>query len=659
MSNKTFQVADNLHGSIRYTEFEKQIISTQAFNRLHHILQNSTVYLTYPSNHTKRFAHSLGVMHLAGEMFKTSIKNANSETQELFYESINLEISKLLNDNQFNRILRERLQDQISEETLERYKEIRPVDSFFISEIPTSIKSDHIFAHSVILQSIRCAALLHDIGHPPFSHVTEYALKEVMDIVNNKESKTVRENTFLDIMKRYQSNKGKVDLHEKIGNRIADRLLDNILRTSKEYDTEQYLFYSIICYFTNYILEDKKDGDNSPTVFAQIHRIVDGSIDCDRLDYVSRDINSSMANKGKIEYDRLVNSMKLLKNNDSSFVFCFDLRALSSIEDFFLKRWHLYKYTIFHHRVIKTDSLLGKIIVSLALDYLSCNVPDSIQINKSTLPLDISGLWRAVKELFQDDSYFNALIQWDDSWLLTVLRQNYYSNYRNTNKPVKYLLEELLSNKKNFTSLVKRMDDFLQIDNSIIANLKDFLPELEKLEKTVLNINHKSSIFIQRIIKQIDSNNRAHQFVPTEGFLLNNFVLLTDSIGISNFDDVIKEAIYQELESNSITKENSIIAFKKLKTGLEKSPHVHYNDKVITFDHVSNIEEELNKNKSLFPVFFIYIQESQGINFVDLRIKIGEHIAHALKSIINDLDNLLSEGENNDNHIKENQPVHN
>lgn len=86
------KINDFIHGTILISSLEKKVISTQAFNRLHNILQNSTVYLTFPSNQTKRFAHSLGVMHLGGEIFRYSIINAADEIRDEFFKEINKEI---------------------------------------------------------------------------------------------------------------------------------------------------------------------------------------------------------------------------------------------------------------------------------------------------------------------------------------------------------------------------------------------------------------------------------------------------------------------------------------------------------------------------------------------------------------------------------------
>lgn len=71
-------MSDIIHNSIPYSGLESAIISTPIFNRLHRILQSSLVYLTYSSNKVKRFEHSVGTMHLAGEIFYNSIANTTN-----------------------------------------------------------------------------------------------------------------------------------------------------------------------------------------------------------------------------------------------------------------------------------------------------------------------------------------------------------------------------------------------------------------------------------------------------------------------------------------------------------------------------------------------------------------------------------------------------
>lgn len=647
---KHFQIADILHGSIQISRLEKQIISTHAFNRLHNILQNSTVYLTFPTNQTKRFAHSLGVLNLGGEMFQYSILNAEEEVRKDFFDSINNEVRKMINETSFKRTLRDRVGQYLKEDDINDFENSMPSDPLYLSKIPTCIKPNHHFAYCLVYQSVRCAALLHDVGHPPFSHITEYAMKNVYDeiIKIDAQKQTSRHRKFMSIIENYITPKGKIDLHEKIGNRISDRLLEHLLRQDKEtittkQDAQQHLFYLLVNNITSYILEDKKLENGEPSIFANMHRIVDGSIDCDRLDYVTRDSISSISDRGKIEYDRLINSMKLMKESNS-FVFCFDLRTLSSIEDFFNKRWQLYKYIIYHHRVIKTDSLLGKTIVTLSLDYLKEDNEDTPQLNKKTLPLDISGLWRAIEELFSDDDYFNALVQWDDSWLLTVLRQNYFSKYFSSNEVIKNQLEELLSNKKNYISVIKRMDDFYEIDNSVVHVLKQNQDSLNSLNTIINELELPSLKLVQRIKSQIELFSVGDKFktIPTEGFLLSNLLLLCEALSIVNIEQILNETINDEISKSELN--DSIISFKKLKTGLEKSPLIHYNNKVVSLSNISNIENEFDQNRSLFPVFFLYLCgdiDNMPKFRKDLGVALGNRIIELFQEISTQLQDKL------------------
>ena len=87
-SGKTICISDTVHGSVRLNYLEKQVISTQIFNRLHNISQNSTVYLTFPTNRTKRFEHSIGTMSLCGKIFQESITNSDQEILNDFFGQV-------------------------------------------------------------------------------------------------------------------------------------------------------------------------------------------------------------------------------------------------------------------------------------------------------------------------------------------------------------------------------------------------------------------------------------------------------------------------------------------------------------------------------------------------------------------------------------------
>lgn len=92
MNDSITKMTDIIHGTIYLSEIEKIIISTPLFNRLHYISQASTVYLTYPSNNSKRFDHSIGTMALCGDIFYYSLCNTEKDTITSFFKDCSNEI---------------------------------------------------------------------------------------------------------------------------------------------------------------------------------------------------------------------------------------------------------------------------------------------------------------------------------------------------------------------------------------------------------------------------------------------------------------------------------------------------------------------------------------------------------------------------------------
>jgi HD superfamily phosphohydrolase len=69
------EIYDPIHDFINATPLMMQIIDTPEFQRLRELKQLGATYFVFPSATHSRFAHSLGVSHLAGKLMETLQKN--------------------------------------------------------------------------------------------------------------------------------------------------------------------------------------------------------------------------------------------------------------------------------------------------------------------------------------------------------------------------------------------------------------------------------------------------------------------------------------------------------------------------------------------------------------------------------------------------------
>ncbi len=98
---KSVIITDSVRGLIQLSQIEKRVSSSPIFNRLHNVLQNSRVNSTYPSSRTSRFSHSLGVMHLAGELLYRGLLNADSRTQKRVLEDLSNELASIMEEKSY------------------------------------------------------------------------------------------------------------------------------------------------------------------------------------------------------------------------------------------------------------------------------------------------------------------------------------------------------------------------------------------------------------------------------------------------------------------------------------------------------------------------------------------------------------------------------
>lgn len=516
MGKKLQQVTDAIHGTIYLSDMESELISTPYFFRLHDVYQSSTVYMTFPSNRTKRYEHSLGTMELASLMFFSAISNADSPTRNGFFDDLKKEFMKLLQkicaqtesqtapyfisskeqiiasfgnkikvsqvDNKFLQgsvcnWLRQGIGAQcLADSALDNFQ-------FYPADMEgEQAESDilPLFLYRCMLQALRIVALFHDVGHPPYSHIIETILGSLYEAC--KSSKNEFDNSkvkgFLDVMDSYVSSKKngcryqmiltnnkcneQEQLHEKIGMSLLQSAINEVtpdlIKETAELEASEHKITKILYYITVVEFAMAIRAEKT-TLFKSVHKLVDGIMDSDRLDYIMRDSLNSGVNWGEIPYKRLINSAKMFKKvgegNKKYYVIAFPQKVSDDITDLLLVRYKIYARINFHHRCMKTAVSLQSAVYELAKDYLRHKNDEDCICPR------IKNLWMALELGLRQGKRTNQVIQWNDSWLISVLHEALVklSDEDTTEGDILFLkenLEEILLNRKRFYSLIKR-----------------------------------------------------------------------------------------------------------------------------------------------------------------------------------------------------------
>ena len=619
--NKKGVIADTIHGNILLTDFERKIMSHVTFNRLHDVYQNSTVYMTFPCNRTKRFEHSLGTMKLCSDMFSSAVENTKSEVAKEFLDYYNKKLIEIITEIKSKKYKEYgfALGGRMRKMGTSRLPEVKEKYASFIPPSREIIES--YTTYFILIQSIRISALLHDIGHPPYSHITEFALENVRNKYSDS-NQNVRIKEFNEIMNSFFGEDGK-KLHEQMGDKIVGIILEDSIDSISESEANKnsdifnrQVLHILIKEVVQKILSNEKPFDS-------LHRIIDGTLDGDRLDYVTRDFLNSGLDKGAIEYERLFNAM-VIAEYENEYWICPSIKSLNTVEDFLNRRWDIYKNIIFHHRVIKTDYLLQSVIQQISMEYLDELINDEEQKEIiDLLPSDISGLWKALKDSTNIDSSY-AISQWDDSWLMTVLKKHYFKDYISSskNEKVRKQLEELLTNKKHYFSVIKRLEDFLVVDNAISAELINRKNELtEKIrELRDLSKDYKGEDlgtitidpFLNGVEKILSLSKAIDKNQTFQGLIFSHLRKLYDNIydeqiSIETFLADIIQKSKNKFPKDSV--EDVFVIVKKYDIGIKK-PLLLYNDnqkKVVSIHEVSSVARILDLSFDMFPQFFIYV----------------------------------------------------
>lgn len=234
------EIRDPIHGYIKISETERELIDSPYLQRLRYIKQLAGTYLVYPGATHTRFEHVLGAMYVAGKV----------------------------------------------SERLEQLNEI----------------------NNDTANELRLAALLHDVGHGPFSHVFDELWAE------------------------------KGITHEEVTRELIQRteLADILVRNG--FSPKRISTLAIGEYKTkNHFLND----------------VISGSLSTDIMDYLLRDSYFTGVEYGKVDIHRIIDSICVAEDR-----LALDKAALYAFEALLIARYEMFKAVYFHRTVRAAQIML-------------------------------------------------------------------------------------------------------------------------------------------------------------------------------------------------------------------------------------------------------------------------------------------------------------
>jgi len=225
-------------------------------------------------------------------------------------------------------------------------------------------------------QTVRLSCLLHDIGHAPLSHTTEFVMPMVSE---------------LKLPKRFASEKDIQATHEDY---TIKAIVDSDFTSSFKEVTEKFgvLPNNVAELIVGETTDPAYFTVNGVNYFAILHQLVSSEMDCDRMDYLLRDSYFCGVSYGKFDLDWIIDNLRLTLENSNAYLGISE-RAVSTFDDFLLCRFHMFLMVYFHYKPVCLEKMLKRYFTTSPNEY--------------SIPADI-----------------NEYLDHDDHFLMKVLRNS-------------------------------------------------------------------------------------------------------------------------------------------------------------------------------------------------------------------------------------------
>ena len=262
-----------------------------------------------------------------------------------------------------------------------------------------------------------CGALLHDLGHGPYSHSFEH----VFPI--NHEKMTCRI-----ICEKTEINKILISYHEDLPEDIC----------------------SIIMHKGKYPI---------------IEQLISSQLDVDRMDYLVRDSYFTGAMFGSVDIEKIFRSMEV---KEKRIVVRYS--AVHNIEDYLIGRYHMY-WAVYYHPVARSyEIMLEKIYLRI---YELLNNDFDFKVDVNLLRKINDGTLEINDYIELDDTYINGIIkalQKSDDQILNSLCSSFinrklfrFADYETMDKENLERIKQFFTSKKDLCKYFYKEDEVRQV----------------------------------------------------------------------------------------------------------------------------------------------------------------------------------------------------
>lgn len=272
-------IHDSIHQTNFFSPHEVALIDLPIVQRLRRISQTDVASYVYPSANHSRFEHTLGVTVLAGRFIEALWK--------------------------------------------------RPESRAVLTALPYD--NDYFFNH------VRVAAILHDVGHGPFSHLSEQLYAGGIAEIRAAN-------------RRLQG----ASPHEILSFYIT--ISDSMKNFNKTIFKEKYDIEIDLELVADIIVGNAKDHKE----IAFLVEIVNGGFDADKLDYMLRDAHATGLQMS-LDLSRLLYALTIYHDNESTRL-GIDMRGALALEQIIFNKMTLTASVYHHHKVRAAGCMLKNII---------------------------------------------------------------------------------------------------------------------------------------------------------------------------------------------------------------------------------------------------------------------------------------------------------